>query len=225
MKNWTLNVSLTFPLTKLKINPASCTPEGYVPAESQTIEVPDEGNAETILTDRIKEEVNVTTRVEGEGGSISGSGETPYETVECGGTTEKEIIVTPEEGYEIDKITVNGVEQEFTADEEGKVQLEQFKNVQTDIEVVAYFKIKAIEPTEECTIEIVNSTTQKVTSTEAKVYYEFIYTGVIKDLKGDAKLKIEMTLPYTIDEENSVMEGTKTRMSLVGAPLNGEGEA
>jgi hypothetical protein len=46
------------------------------------------------------------------GGSISGEGETPYEFVVKGSSSTKQIVLTPENGYMIRNVTINGEELE-----------------------------------------------------------------------------------------------------------------
>ena len=76
------------------------------------------------------------------GGSISGEGETPYETVEYKEDSTKEIKAVPDEGYEIKSIKVNGIEIEFTAENDGSVVLNNFVEVTEDKEVVVEFQRK-----------------------------------------------------------------------------------
>ena len=97
---------------------------------------------------------NVTTRVEdvvettptGEtnivkGGSISGEDEKAYEVVEHGENTTKEILIAPaDDTHEISKITINGIEQEFTLNADRSVTLSAIENIKEDIEVVATFE-------------------------------------------------------------------------------------
>ena len=88
----------------------------------------------------IKIKYNITTRVEGTGGNISGEGEAVYETVDKGGTNTKDIVVSPNEGYRVESITVNGSPIEFTEEENRSVILNKFTNMQENKEVVVKFK-------------------------------------------------------------------------------------
>ena len=85
-------------------------------------------------------QVQVTTRVEGEGGSISGQNQTPYEEVEYGEDSTKEIIATPEEGYKVSQITVNGEPIEFEEGPDHTVELDKFIDMIEDKEVVVTFE-------------------------------------------------------------------------------------
>ena len=90
---------------------------------------------------------NIITRVEGEGGTISGSNENPYEEVAYGGESQKPIVITPEEGYEISKITINGVEQElpeYSLRDEAYT-LDSFTNMTENKEVVVTFRENKVD--------------------------------------------------------------------------------
>ena len=84
--------------------------------------------------------VQVTTRVDGEGGSISGQNQKPYEEVEYGEDSTKEIIATPEEGYKVSQITVNGEPIEFEEGPDHTVELDKFIDMTEDKEVVVTFE-------------------------------------------------------------------------------------
>ena len=81
----------------------------------------------------------ITTEVDGTGGSISGEGEDPYETVKAGENSTKEIIAIPDTGYYVASITVNDVPVTIIPEEDGTVILPQFVNMSEDKEVVATF--------------------------------------------------------------------------------------
>ena len=88
---------------------------------------------------RIKK-FNITTKVEGEGGNILGNQEKPYEEVEYGSNSTKEIIITPNEGYQVSSIIVNGVEIIFTPNEDKTVDIDKFIDVTEDKEVIVKFE-------------------------------------------------------------------------------------
>ena len=102
-------------------------------------EIPEQQN---MVIENHKKEYKITTEVEGTGGSISGqgsTGENPYEIVKYGEDSTKDIVVTPEEGYKILKITVNGEEINFVPEEDGSVILDKFTNMTSDKHVVVQF--------------------------------------------------------------------------------------
>ena len=71
----------------------------------------------------------ITTEA-GEGGTISGSDQNPYETVRHGENSVKDIVITPNPNYEIKTIYVNDEPIEIPeAGENGVVTLDKFTNV------------------------------------------------------------------------------------------------
>ena len=107
-------------------------------------------NASGTLEDKVTEvtyyyrvkEHKITTEVDGVGGSISGEDETPYETVLHNEDSVKDITVTPNEGYEIESITINGEEQELPEDKLSEYTLDKFINMTEDKHIVVKFKIQ-----------------------------------------------------------------------------------
>ena len=102
-------------------------------------EIPEQ---QELTIENYKKEYKITTDVEGEGGTISGQGSTndnPYETVEDGGDSTKDIVITPEPGYKVLEITVNGEKIEFIPEEDGSVILNKFVNMTSDKHVVVKF--------------------------------------------------------------------------------------
>ena len=93
------------------------------------------------ITNTIKK-YEVTTQVDGDGGTISGQEMSPYENVLYGNNSIKEIIIRPEYGYKISSIKVNGSEVEFRADENGEYTMPQFTNVTENKNVVVTFEKK-----------------------------------------------------------------------------------
>ena len=76
------------------------------------------------------------------GGSISGEDYTTYETVKYQENSTKEIIMTPEENYEIIGITVNGEEWPFESNTDGTYKMPQFENMTEDKHVEVTFSLK-----------------------------------------------------------------------------------
>lgn len=87
----------------------------------------------------------ITTKVEGTGGNISGENETPYEQVKFTGNSEKDIIIKPKEGYEVSSVTINGEEIKFKRNDDGTVTLDKLINIQEDKEIVAKFTANPAE--------------------------------------------------------------------------------
>ena len=89
---------------------------------------------------------NITTdvnEIDGiKGGNITGEDLNPYEEVKYGDNSTKEIVMTPDEGYEIIGITVNGEEYPYIENTDGTYTMPQFTNVTEDKHVVVtYSKI------------------------------------------------------------------------------------
>lgn len=132
----------------------------------------DDNNSEIIETTNItvnnfKKKYKITTEVkshieadniEVKGGKITGDynqtidgieykeeGIHYVETVKYGESVKREITITPDEGYKIEKIMINDEEYvDFTIDENGKVKLPQFSNVTNNIHIKVTFSKKII---------------------------------------------------------------------------------
>ena len=83
---------------------------------------------------------DITTEVDGQGGSITGQNDEVYETVNKGGTSIKDIIATPDYGYRVSYIEVNGEEIEFTENEDHTVELNKFVNVLENKHIIVRFE-------------------------------------------------------------------------------------
>ena len=81
----------------------------------------------------------IITKVRGSGGTISGLGDDPYEQVKHGEDSVKQIKATPDAGYSVAKITVNGEEIDFIENDDGTVTLSKFVNMTEDKEVIVWF--------------------------------------------------------------------------------------
>ena len=83
---------------------------------------------------------NINTKVEGTGGNISGEGKEIYESVDKGQDSKKDIIVSPNVGYRVNTITVNGEPISFEEETNHTVILDKFINMQENKEVLVTFK-------------------------------------------------------------------------------------
>ena len=83
---------------------------------------------------------DITTAVDGKGGSISGQGEQPYESILAKQDSNKDIVITPDKGYVIKDITINGDKIQYSENEDGTVKLPRFKTIMEDKHVVATFR-------------------------------------------------------------------------------------
>ncbi len=86
-----------------------------------------------------KHNYQITTKVEGTGGTITGENEEPFEQVKYTEDSKKDIIITPKEGYEVSSITVNGKEIDFIRNDDATVVLDKFTNIQEDKQVIVKF--------------------------------------------------------------------------------------
>lgn len=98
-----------------------------------------ENTIEVIYYYKLKQ-YNITTQVNGGHGNISGENETPYEIVEYGKESVKELKVEPQYGYKVKNITINGVNISFTEDENYIVYIDRFKNVTEDKHIIVTFE-------------------------------------------------------------------------------------
>ena len=116
-------------------NQGNITPDGYLSDGFIAKIYPDTNIPEVqeFTVENNRKEYSITTDVKEingvRGGSISGEDENPYETVKYGDSSTKEIVMTPEDGYEIIGITINGKEYPFKANENGTYIMSAFTNV------------------------------------------------------------------------------------------------
>ena len=93
----------------------------------------------TIKKLKITTDINEINGVKG--GSISGEDEEPYETIIYGENSTKEIVITPENGYGISNITINGQTIDYLVNENGsyKIPVGYFTNIKEDKAIVVTF--------------------------------------------------------------------------------------
>ena len=146
-------------------------------------------------------QVQVTTKVEGEGGSISGQNETPYEEVEYGGDSTKDIIATPEEGYQVSKITVNGEPIEFEEEPDRTVILDKFIDMIEDKEVVVTFEQI---PAQVIIHHYIEGTTDKVPAQNGGVVENETRSGHVGDMYAtQASSNIAPNYEYVSSTDNT----------------------
>ncbi len=114
-----------------------------------------------------------------QGGSISGEGQKPYETVIYGEDSTKEIIITPDEGYQVKTIKINGEEITFTANDDKIVELSKFEDLREDQEVeVEFEKITGTVIVH----HYIEGTTTKVPAKDTEVVEDEIKTGFVGNI-------------------------------------------
>ena len=94
--------------------------------------IPEVPELQEITVNNYKKQYNIWTYVNGTGGNISGEDQDPYEEVTIHENSQKDIIITPNEGYVISCITINGEEISYTTREDGTVLLNKFKDMTED---------------------------------------------------------------------------------------------
>ena len=117
--------------------------DGFMFNYGEVVTAPEIPETSEITVENKLKQYKITTDVEEvngvKGGSISGEDEEPYETVEHGKNSIKEIKIIPDAGYKVLKITINGQEYNFTPEEDGTVTLPQFTDMRTDKHIVVSF--------------------------------------------------------------------------------------
>ncbi len=158
-----------------------------------------------LVVENKRKEFKITTNVKKidnvKGGTISGEGDNkPYEKVKYGENSTKEIIMIPDENYEIISITVNGEEYNFEANEDDSFIMPTFENVQEDKHIVVTYSYKenkiVINKLDSETKEKLTSTKFKLKQIEERSNPE----NVIGDLIANGK-------EYTIlDKETGILD-------------------
>ena len=118
-----------------------------------------------------KERYNITTSVNGVGGSITGQDQDILETVVHGQNATQEITVTPDEGYEILAIRVNGERTTFTTNEDGTATIAPMQNLTENKNIVAEFS----NNTSRITVH------HYLLGTETKVAEDDVFVGIVGD--------------------------------------------
>ena len=144
---------------------------------------------------------NIQTEVEGVGGSISGENENPYEEVEYGKDSTKDIIVTPDKGYKVSKITVNGEPIKFEEEPNHTVRLDKFINMTEDKKVVVTFEQIPATVTIHHYIE---GTTDKVPAQNGGVVEDETRSGHVGDIYASERSNtIAPNYEYVSDTGNT----------------------
>ena len=99
-----------------------------------------------LIVENKRKEFAISTGVkkigETKGGDISGENLKVYERVKYGDNSKKEIIMTPDKGYEIIAITVNGEKHVFTQNEDGTYTMPVIQNITEDQYIEVSYGIK-----------------------------------------------------------------------------------
>ena len=171
-----------------------------------------EGN---IITNSIKK-YKITTEVIGTGGTISGQNDTVYEEVSYGGENKKEVVITPEEGYKISSIKINGEEIEFIQSGEEYV-LEKFVDVREDKHIEVEFEKEATSVVVKHVDEEGNNLVEPETiegkvgdeyQTQAKDFEEYEIKEIIGNETGQMTAE-QITVTYVYKKVEGSIEITK----------------
>ena len=134
---------------------------GIVVKISDQIGVPE---AQEVTVENVIKEFKITTDVQeingAKGGSISGEDDKVYEKIKYGDSTTKDIIMVPDEGYEIVGITINDEDYPINDLPDGEFVLPKFDNVTEDKHIVVKYALA----TNKITINKVDKNTKEALS-------------------------------------------------------------
>lgn len=99
-------------------------------------------NINGLNVENVIKKYNILTKVDGNGGKISGQNDEVYETVTYYGNSKKDIVITPDYGYKISSIKVNDIDIQFTPNADGTYTLDKFTNVVDNKSIVVKFERK-----------------------------------------------------------------------------------
>lgn len=99
-------------------------------------------NINGLNVENVIKKYNILTKVDGDGGKISGQNDEVYETVTYYGNSKKDIVITPDYGYKISSIKVNDIDIQFTPNDDGTYTLDKFTNVEDNKSIVVKFERK-----------------------------------------------------------------------------------
>ena len=184
-------------------------------ADEEVVEGYDKKVEGNTITNSIKK-YNITTEVVGVGGTISGQNDTVYEEVSYGGENKKEVVITPEEGYKISSIKINGEEIEFIQSGEEYV-LEKFVDVREDKHIEVEFEKEATSVVVKHVDEEGNNLVEPETiegkvgdeyETKAKEFEEYEVKEVIGNETGEMTVE-QITVTYVYKKVEGSIEITK----------------
>ena len=151
----------------------------------------------TVENNRKKFEITTDVKeIDGvKGGNISGEDFKPYETVKYGDSNTEEIIMTPDENYEIIGITVNGQEWQFEENTDGTYTMPQFTNITEDKHIEVTYAIKdnrlTINKVDSKTQEALQGATFKLDQIEERTEPENIIGEIVANGTEDTEVNIE----------------------------------
>lgn len=188
-------------IKSIKINdveqdlPADVSQEYTLPTITNILE------NKNIVVEFERAKYSITTSVDGGHGTISGDGDVPYEKVSYQSSTTKDIVITPDYGYEIESITINNVEQDLPQDPTQPYTLPTITNICEDTKVVVKFT-KTV-----AAVKVIHQTVDgDILTTE-------IIDGYIGDSYETSPIDEEYyTLEETPENAEGIMEQTQTEV-------------
>ena len=208
-------------------------------APTLKLKMPSIGTVSELEATNTKQEYIISTTVVGSGGTITGSDELVYETVEAGKSSTKAIDATPltSQGYVLSSLKVNGIPANYQLGEEGIATLPvgYFEDMDEDKMVVATF----VKPEKALTIKKVDQdTNEPLEGAIIKVEKDFgpsynntrnLVATVTTDKNGEAQViltdfqydyvvtEVEAPEGYILDSTEHVIhpDGTTTDNNLV----------
>ncbi len=177
-----------------------------------------------VQTHMEEDEVDKEKQIEVRGGSILGEGDTPYETVEYGKSNEKEIEITPEEGYHVKSIKINETEltdSEYTTKEDRVIKLNTINDIKENKEIVVEFEKIPAEVIVNYYIydeKIVDNpyTTKRVPLSNGKISEEYKIEGLLGDIYVTKELE-NVSRQYKLYKEpankTGIMETERTEVN------------
>ncbi len=184
----------------------------------QKVILPEVPDVQKITVDNYKKQYNIWTYVNGEGGHISGEYENPYEKVTIHKDSIKDIIVTPNEGYAVNKIIINGEEISYTTREDGTVILDKFTDMIEDKEVEVTFIPKEYV----FTINKANEKGEKLQGAEFEVTSRIIDDPSIGENAIGELMQVDESYQFKKDGEKYIPENLNVSNSYAWSliPLN-----
>ena len=146
-----------------------------------------------VVVEFVKKKYNITTEVVGGHGTISGQGQSSYETVLHGENALKEIVITPNEGYMIKSLKINGLEVNLPIDINYPYLMEQLTNITEDKHIVVEFEkietkviVSYITTNGEKIVEdeIIRGDIGDIYTTEAKEFEDYVLVKIPENASG-----------------------------------------
>lgn len=184
----------------------------FVGVIEQGIINPEFPKLQEIVVENTKKTLRITTEVRKGEGTISGQGQTPYETVIYGNDSILPIVADPADGWTVNRITINGREVDYEIAEDGTVTLEKFTKMKEDKHIVVWF----VNPDDDYNLDITKTDENGNPLAGAK----FTIEKVVRDSKGNETLEEVKDLDGNIVGELENIDGEE--LLVVTSDVNGK---